>query len=115
MSLPLQHTKGRETASHMMELCPRGAGLTACQPELILTNTDHLLDLGADTVQATDLCSRQGEAIGGKILGAVSDNQDFQAPSQLTGLRPIGMAPVSRSGWSLNRRFFFRRQTKYQP
>ena len=80
MSLPLQHTKGRETASHMMELRPRGAGLTARQPELILTDPNHFLDLGTETIQAADLYSRQGEAIGGEILGAVSDDQDFHTP-----------------------------------
>jgi hypothetical protein len=70
MPLPLQHIKGRETAREMMELRLRGAGLTARQPELVLTDTNHCLNLGTDTIQATDLCSRQREATGGEILAA---------------------------------------------
>jgi hypothetical protein len=76
-----------------MSLRPRGTGLTARQPALILTDTDHFLNLGADTRQATDLCRRQGEAIGGELLGAVADDQDFHTPRPPTALRPIRVAP----------------------
>jgi hypothetical protein len=93
MSLPLQHTKGRETARDMLELRPRGAGLTARQPELLLTRPHHFLNLGAGAIPATDLCSRQGEAIRGVVLGAVADDQDLQTTRQPAALCPIRVAP----------------------
>jgi hypothetical protein len=93
MALPLQDPKDRETARDMMKLRPRGAGLTARQPEVILTCPNHFLTWGAEAIQATDLCSRQGEASRGEILGAVSDGQDSHTPRQPTALCPIRVAP----------------------
>ena len=52
------------------------------------------LHVRADAIPLADLCRRQCEAIGGEILGAVSDNQDFQTPSQPASLGPVGMAPI---------------------
>jgi hypothetical protein len=74
MSFPLQHTKGDEATGDMMQLRPRGADLTATQPELILTHPDHFLDLRMETIQAAHLRGRQRQAIGGVVLGAVSDH-----------------------------------------
>ena len=65
MPFMLQHTKGSETAGHVMQLRPLRACLTAGQPELILADPDHFLDLGAERIQATDLRSRQRQAMGG--------------------------------------------------
>ena len=65
MPFMLQHTKGRETAGHVMQLRPLRACLTAGQPELLLADPDHFLDLGAERIQATDLRSRQRQAMGG--------------------------------------------------
>ncbi len=65
MSFVLQHTKGGETAGHMMPLRPLRTRLTAGQPELILTDPHDFFALGAECRQATYLrgCTRQ--AIGG--------------------------------------------------
>jgi hypothetical protein len=93
MSLPLQHRTGREAARDLMEWRPRGAGLTAGQPEVLLTDTKHFLTLGTETLQATDLCRRQGAASGGDIRVAVSDDQDVHTPRQPTALRPVWGAP----------------------
>jgi len=65
MPLPFQPTTGDETASHLMQLCPLGAGLTAGQPEVILAHTDHFRDLGTDVIPAAHLRGCQGQAIGG--------------------------------------------------
>ena len=80
MSFPLQHTKGDQTAGEMMQLSPLGARLTAGQTELIFAHPDDFLDLGTDAIQSTDLGSRQCQAIGRVVLGAVSDDQDFDPP-----------------------------------
>ena len=78
----------------MMQLRPLGARLTARQTELILAHFNDFLDLGTGAIEAADLCRRQCETMGGEILGAVSDNQDFQPPSQPASLGPVGMAPL---------------------
>src|SRR5215211_2903015 len=75
----------------MMELGPLGARLTARQAELVLANSHHLFDLGADAIQAPDLRRGQRQAAGGVVLGAVSDDQDFQAACQPAAFRPVGM------------------------
>jgi hypothetical protein len=50
IALPLQHTKGDETTHDRMHLGPCGACLTARQPELILTRSDHFRALRAQTI-----------------------------------------------------------------
>ena len=48
-----------------MPLRPVGSCLTAGQPELILADTDHFLDVGAKRVQATHLSGRKRQALRG--------------------------------------------------
>jgi hypothetical protein len=94
MAFPLQDTECHQAAAHMVPLRPLRAGLTAAQAELVLADPDHFLNLSAEAIHLAYLCCRQGEAIGGTILGAVSDDQNFQAPSKPAGFRPVGMAPI---------------------
>jgi hypothetical protein len=91
VSLAFQHTKGHQSAGDVMPLGPLGARLTAAQPELSFAHTDDFFDLGSHVIQPTDLRGRYRQAIGGVVLGAVSDHQHFKPPAQPTGLRPIGM------------------------
>jgi hypothetical protein len=53
--------------------------------------SDDFFNLGARTVQASDLCGRQCRAIRVVALGAVSDDQGFQIPRQPTAPHPIGV------------------------
>ena len=81
-----------------MPLRPLRACLTAGQPKLVLAHADHFFDLGAERIQVTDLRGRQRQAIGGVVLGAVSDDQDFQASSQPAAFAPRGVAPIRPEG-----------------
>ena len=94
MPFPLQHTKGDQAAREMMQLSLLRTCLTAIQPELILTHPDDFLDLCAHPIEAADLRRRQRQAVGGVVLGAVSDDQDLQTTSQPAALRPVRMAPI---------------------
>src|SRR5919197_2546866 len=91
VSLALQHTKGDQAAGDVMPLGSLGARLTATQCELIFAHTDDFFDLGPDVIQPAYLRGRDRQAIGGVVLGAVSDHQYFESPTQPTGLGPIGM------------------------
>ena len=88
MPFPLQDTKGDQAADDVVQLRPLRARLTATQAELILADADDFFNLGTDAIQPTHLGSRQREAIGRIVLGAVSDDQDFQAPGQPAASRP---------------------------
>jgi hypothetical protein len=77
MPFPLQHTEGDETTGDMMQLSPLRTRLTATEPEVILTRTDDFFNVRPHSLAATDLHGWQCQAIGGVILGAVSDVQDF--------------------------------------
>jgi hypothetical protein len=77
-----------------MRLSPLRACLTACEAELILTNTDQFLNVGAHTVQLPHLHGRQRQAIGGVVLFAVSDNQHFDTAAQPADLGPVGIPPM---------------------
>src|SRR5215813_12283059 len=81
VSLPLQHTKGDQTAGEVMYLRSFGARWTAIQAELILADPDDFLNMGAEAIQSAHLDRRQGQAIGGVVLLAVSDNEYFEAPA----------------------------------
>src|SRR5215211_6316814 len=96
----------------MMELGPLGARLTARQAELVLANSHHLFDLGADAIQAPDLRRGQRQAAGGVVLGAVSDDQDFQADCQPAAFRPVGMPSMVENLLSIF--FFFKQKTAYE-
>jgi hypothetical protein len=98
MSFVLQHTIGGEAASHMMQLRPLRACLTAGQPKLILTDPNDFFALGAACIQATYLRGRKRQASGGVVLGAVSDDQDFQASGQPAAFGPIRVAPIHPEG-----------------
>ena len=76
MAFPFQHTKCGQTASDVMQLRPFRAGLTAAQAKLILTHLDHFFDLRPDAIEPAHLGRRQCQAVGGRVLGAVSDDQD---------------------------------------
>ena len=84
-----------------MQLGPLGACLTAAQPKLGLASTDDCLHLGAKRLQAAHFGSRQGQASGGVVLGAVSDDQDLQTTGQPAALCPIRVAPISPEGWPM--------------
>ena len=55
VSLPLQHTKGDQTAGEVMDLCSFGARLTAIQAELILAGPDDFLNMGVEAIQSAHL------------------------------------------------------------
>jgi hypothetical protein len=94
MPFPLQDTKSHQATDHMMLLGALRARLTAGQAELIFTDSNHLLNLGADAIHPADLGSWHLQAIGGVVLLAVSDNQYFQPPAELADLGPVRMAPM---------------------
>jgi hypothetical protein len=94
MPFPLQDAKGGQTARDVMPLRPLGACLTAAQAELSLTHANNLFNLGADAVQAADLRWKQCQAVGGIVLFAVSDNQNFEPSAQPADLGPVGMPPM---------------------
>jgi hypothetical protein len=77
-----------------MHLRRRRARLTATEPELILTGPNDFFNLRTHVIVATYLHGRQCQAIGGVVLGAVSDNQYFQATAQPADLGLVGMPPV---------------------
>jgi hypothetical protein len=58
LSFALQHTTSDQAAGDVMPLRPLRARLTAAQAELILTDTDHFLNLCADARHPTHLASR---------------------------------------------------------
>ena len=91
MSLALQHTKGDQAAGEVMPLGSLGARLTATQCEVLFAHTDDFFDVGPDVIPPAYLRGRDRQAIGGVILGAVSDHQYCESPTQPTGLGPIGM------------------------
>ena len=67
MAFPLQDTKRDQTTSEMMLLSSFGAGLTAIQPELILTDADDLFNLRADLIESAHLRGRQRQAMGATV------------------------------------------------
>ena len=77
MPFPLQDTEGDQATGEMMPLRTLGPRLTARQTELVLTYPDDFFDLGPNAVEPPYLSRWQHEAVGGVILGAVSDDQDF--------------------------------------
>jgi hypothetical protein len=94
LPFPLQDTKGDQAAGQVMPLRPLGTRLTAIEPELIFTDADDFLDLSTHLIESADLRGRQRQAVGGKVFGAVSNDQHFQASTQPAALRPIGVAPI---------------------
>ena len=84
-----------------MPLRPLGARLTAGQVALGLTNSDDFRDLSPEAVDSPDLSRWQPQAVGGVILGAVSDDQDFQPPGQPTAVRPIRVPPIGPNRWAI--------------
>ena len=77
MSFPFEHTKSDEAAGDMMQLRPLRACLTAGQAELILAHSNDFFYLGPEAIEPPDLRSRQHQTVGGIVLGAVPDDQDF--------------------------------------
>jgi hypothetical protein len=94
VSLPLQHTTGNQRAGAVMYLRSFGARLTAGQPELVLAGPDDFLNVGTQAIPSAHLHRRQGEALGGVVLLAVSDNESFEAPAQPTPLGPVRVLPM---------------------
>jgi hypothetical protein len=94
LPFPLQDTKCDQAASQVMQLSPLSTRLTAIEPELILTDTDDFFDLRTHLIESADLRSRQRQAVGGKVFGAVSNDQHFQASTQPAALRPVGVPPI---------------------
>jgi hypothetical protein len=77
-----------------MQLRPLGARLTAGQVELVRTNSQDFLELSPEALDSPDLSRWQHKAVGGVILGAVSDDQDSQASGQPTAVRPLRVPPI---------------------
>jgi hypothetical protein len=98
MAFPFEHTKGGKAAGEMMERRPLRAGLTAGQAAVILAHPAHLFDLSPEAVEPPDLRRRQGQAVRGIVLGAVSDPQDLYPACEPAGGGPIGMAPIGTDG-----------------
>jgi hypothetical protein len=101
MSFPLQPTKRDQTAGEMMELRPLRARLTADEPPLILTDADHVFAVDAPSREAADLRGWQCQAMGGVVLGAVSDDQDLESPAQPASGGPIRMTPIRPEGLAI--------------
>jgi len=112
VSLPLQHTTGDQTAGEVMYLCSFGARLTAIQAELILAGPDDFLNMGAEAIQSAHLHRRQGQAIGGVVLLAVSDNEYFEAPAQPAPLGPVRVLPMGPHRMSIEPAMFL--ETAYE-
>jgi hypothetical protein len=94
VSFPLQHPKGDQAPGHVVPLRPLRTRLTAGSTQVILTHAHDFLALGAETIPPAHLYGREGQAIGGIVLGAVADDQPVQASSQPASCRPGGMAPI---------------------
>jgi hypothetical protein len=82
----------------MVPLRPLGTRLPAGQSELVFACTDDFFNLGGELEQTAHFGGRQCQAIGGVVLGAVSDDQDFPATRPPAGLRPVGMTPTGPPG-----------------
>ena len=115
ISFPLQDTKGDQTAGEMMPLRPLRARLTAAQAELIFTDSNDLFYLRTKAIQPPHLGSCQREAIGRVVLGAVSDDQDFEASRQPAGLRPVGVAPMDSQRMAIEPSIFLKAADKIPP
>jgi hypothetical protein len=92
----------------MMPLSPLGPRLTTSQPELILADVDHFLDLRTLPIEATDFRGRQGQAIGRVVLGAVSDDQDLEPTAQPASLGPRRMTPIGPEGLAIEPAVLFK-------
>jgi len=68
--------------------------MIAAHAEWVRADPDHVLYLSAQALHVAYLCCWQSEAIGGTILGTVSDDQNGQPPSESAGFRPVGVAPI---------------------
>jgi hypothetical protein len=73
---------------------------------LILPKTDDFLNLGTEAIQTTDRGSREGQAISGVVLLAVSDHQDCDATVQPTDLGPVRMSPIVAYGFAVEATIF---------
>jgi hypothetical protein len=98
-----------------MHLRPLGARLTATQAELILTDSNDLFNLRAHPIEAAHLHGRQHQAVGGKVFGAVSDDQHFEAARQPAGFRPVRMAPISPQRLAVKPAILFETANKVPP
>jgi hypothetical protein len=94
MAFPLQDTTRAQATRDVMHLRPLGARLTATPAALILTDAHDLFNLGANAIQAADLCARQRQAVGGLVLFAVSDHQHFAPSAHAANLGPGGVPPL---------------------
>lgn len=98
MAFPFQHTEGGQAAGDVMQLRPLRASLTAAEAELILTHFAHCFALRPDAIAPAPRCSRQCQAVGRLVLGAVSDDQDVYATCEPASGGPIGMATRGPDG-----------------
>lgn len=103
MPLSLQHPKGHQTAGDVLLLSPLRAGLTAAEAALMLTDPNDLLNLRSSSIEAAHLHGRSRQAVGGKGVGAVSDDHHCEPPTQATRLRPVRMAPRGPQGRAVAR------------
>jgi hypothetical protein len=101
MSFPLQHAKGDQAAAQVMLLRPVRARVTAGQAQLILADSDDLLNWGTHAIPTTRLCGRQRQAVAGIVLLAISDHEHFEASSQPAAVGPVEMVPISPQGLAI--------------
>ena len=93
MSFARQPTNRAQTAGDMRLLSPGRAGLTTRQAKGSLAGTHQCLTLGASPIPPAHLYGRPGQASGGIVLLAGSDNASFEAPAQPANLGPGRVAP----------------------
>jgi hypothetical protein len=94
MPFPLQHTKRDEAAREMVPLRLFRPRLTAGQTQLIRAHAEDFRDWRAAAIQAAHCRGRERQALGGVVLLAVSDHQDFETPAPPAPLGPVGVPPM---------------------
>jgi hypothetical protein len=93
MAFPCSPATCGQAAGDMLSRRPLRAGLTATQATWILAHPKPRFDRGPEAVEPPYLRSRQCQAVGGIGLGAVSDDQDFEATWEPSGGGPIRIKP----------------------
>jgi hypothetical protein len=93
LAFPLPSANNHKATGEVIELSALGARLTAGSAEWIFAHSEGVLKESAEAIPA-HLRSQQGQAMGGIVLGAVSDDQDFAVACQSTGGDPVGMTAI---------------------
>jgi hypothetical protein len=91
LAFPLLDANSHAATGDVRELRALGARLTTGAAELLFAHAEDFLQESAEAVPATPLRSRPGQAMGGLVLGAISDDQDGAVTCQSIGGDPVGM------------------------